>query len=440
MFRVSKELLYSWGAIGLNFGGFLFIIPMAKIYLTAEEFNFWLFTSTIVAFGMMIESSLTAPFVRVLTYAKTKKKILSKFISYQLGNYTSVVFTLLISVIPIFILTLTVVFYLGILSTEGAYAFETNEYIFIISITCALRIFLTFSIAILHSEGQIKYQTKVSFYNSLFRIISTVLILYVTKSLFAVLLINLIFIFIEFFVYLIRNWNVFVSSLNDRVLCKNVYKSSFLPITNTFVIRIGGFFIAQSTSILALKLPIEESTALLFTIKCITLIYRVCLMPLQVSIPAIVEYRAVQNNEAIKQQFIKIIRLSIFVYLSLSLSLISLSFFKFDIYGFKLDLLKPELMIFIVFIFILELHHVLHAMLYETTNDVPFVKISLASGALIYLFGYNTVMSYGVLGLLFSQFIVQLLGNNWFSVRLSLRSLQWPFLKYVHQILIRNQK
>lgn len=80
---------------------------------------------------------------------------------------------------------------------------------------------------------------------------------------------------------------------------------------------------------------------------------------------------------------------------------------------------------------ILEYHHAVHAQVYMGTNHIPFLLPSLISGFLIIVIGYMAIGKYGLLGLVLTQFFVQLSINNWYPVYLDLKLLNWKFKDYI---------
>jgi O-antigen/teichoic acid export membrane protein len=64
-------------------------------------------------------------------------------------------------------------------------------------------------------------------------------------------------------------------------------------------------------------------------------------------------------------------------------------------------------------VFLLELNHVLHAAYITTFNEIPFVKSGIISGLAIVVLSSILAPIYGILGLVVSQFLVQLSYNNW---------------------------
>lgn len=435
MLKISSALVYSWGGIAFNFGGFIFIIPLAQIFLGAGEFNFWLFSSTVLAFGMILESSLTSPITRILSFSAQKQEISSKGKSYNLGAKSDAFFTIFLILIPTSLISFGLVFCLGYLSTSGVYVFSTISYLVIISLTCAFRIFLTLMIGNLHSENKIALQAKTVFFISLAKTLLTVISLSIYKDLTTILILNLLAVIVELFIYILFSRSLFLKSIKRKKFSKNVVCACYSPVINTVIIRIGGYFIAQTIPILSLRLSLEQSTALLLSVKCVSLAYRISLIPAQIKLPKIVQLRAKHQLNEIRGEVLDFIKLCSLVYISSSLFLIGLSFLKLEIAGVKIVLIAPELLTFLIVIIFLEMHHVIHAMVYETTNDVPFVMISLISGALIYSLGIVSVEVAGIFGLLFTQFLVQIAGNNWYSVRLCLRSLNWPLRVYSMDLL-----
>lgn len=82
---------------------------------------------------------------------------------------------------------------------------------------------------------------------------------------------------------------------------------------------------------------------------------------------------------------------------------------------------------------ILDLHASFHATLYSSTNHVPFVLPATISGILIIGLGFIIMPIYGLLGIVLTKFVIQLMLNNWYAPSLSLRLLKWPIFQYLYQ-------
>jgi hypothetical protein len=82
----------------------------------------------------------------------------------------------------------------------------------------------------------------------------------------------------------------------------------------------------------------------------------------------------------------------------------------------------------------LDLHASFHATIYTSTNHIPFLVPSLISGSVIIGLGFLVLPIYGLVGILMVRLIAQLSFNNWYSVYLSLKLLNWPFLIYLTDV------
>ncbi|WP_422766788.1 hypothetical protein ACOX9X_10660 [Photobacterium leiognathi subsp. mandapamensis] len=431
----NKALILSWGGVIINFGGFLIILPIATNSLNLIDFNFWLYSTTLLAVGIIIESSIVNPFNRLLIYAKDKKPIDNgKGNKYLNSINDSLLIMFRITMILSFIVFIST-YIIGNVSTDKYNKLlDVNLYLILISLVCFFRVISTFAVSILHTEGLISIQKEIQFYLLLLKTILTIIVLYYYSSLLFVFIINAISVIIEcFFYYYISLYKLqYYKKLKESKFSINVFNSIKKPVVNTFTIRVGGYFIAQSMAILSMQLSVEESTKLLFSIKCISLVYRISLMPFHVRLPDFVKYRANEEIDKIKRLYIKEMRLSILVYL---LGILILIFLAKDIaktIDVKVYFLDLHQLVFLSIIFFLELHHVTHSMIYETTNNVPFMKVSIFSGIAIFLFGFiSNKLGYGVTELLLIQFIVQVSGNNWYPVYLSFKSTNWKLICYI---------
>lgn len=88
--------------------------------------------------------------------------------------------------------------------------------------------------------------------------------------------------------------------------------------------------------------------------------------------------------------------------------------------------------IFLIMAIILEYHHSVHSQIYMGSNHVP----ALFSGVLIIIIGIGVVGTYGLNGIVLTQFFVQLSINNWYPVYLNLKLLDWKFVDYLKNVIM----
>ena len=84
---------------------------------------------------------------------------------------------------------------------------------------------------------------------------------------------------------------------------------------------------------------------------------------------------------------------------------------------------------------VLEYHHAVHAQVYMGSNHVPFLLPALFSGFLILGIGFSVVGTFGLIGVVLTQFLVQLSINNWYPVYLDLKLLNWKFKDYAIDLI-----
>ena len=90
-----------------------------------------------------------------------------------------------------------------------------------------------------------------------------------------------------------------------------------------------------------------------------------------------------------------------------------------DLLNVEVELLHTNLILFMGLYLFLENNHSMFASYITGQNKIPFVKASLFSGFFVVLLSMFSVYftSYGLLGLMISQALVQLCYNNW----------KWPY-------------
>jgi O-antigen/teichoic acid export membrane protein len=107
------------------------------------------------------------------------------------------------------------------------------------------------------------------------------------------------------------------------------------------------------------------------------------------------------------------------LFLILLLPIFIINFFSIEVFTSKL--LSFNLFFFLSFVLILELNHSISSTIITTMNEIPFRNSAIISSISIVCLQFLTIEFFGVYGLIFSIFIVNLIYNNW----------RWPL--YVYQ-------
>lgn len=180
---------------------------------------------------------------------------------------------------------------------------------------------------------------------------------------------------------------------------------------------IATFAITQSTTLIcSAYLGLDETASYGLCLQIITAAAGFALIYFNTVKPKMTELKI--GGEETKDDFIKCASLSITIYWLMYLAeIIVLVTIGLPILGLlKSDTAIPLAMILFMGLYLfLENNHSLFAGIIEMSNYVPYVKAAMISGACIIAGEYfmANFTSRGIYGLMFVQFIVQLVYNNW---------------------------
>ncbi len=186
---------------------------------------------------------------------------------------------------------------------------------------------------------------------------------------------------------------------------KEAIRLGVSSISSFLINRSGTFFIS---SIVGLTANASFSISLQF----FQLISSISLIPFQINLPYF-NFQRKKSAADIYKEFYKSLSFCIFLYLIGNIFFFSLGDYIFKLLGFKFILLSRDSLILIAIMTGLELNHVIHATFLTTKGTVPFATAAAASAILIMLFSFIMTPLYGVLGVLATRAIIQLLYNNW---------------------------
>lgn len=180
---------------------------------------------------------------------------------------------------------------------------------------------------------------------------------------------------------------------------------------------IATFAITQSTTLIcSAYLGLSETASYGLCLQIITAVAGVAMIYFNTVKPKMTELKI--GGEETREDFIKCASLSITIYwLMYLVEMIVLVTIGLPVLGLlKSDTTIPLAMIsFMGFYLFLENNHSLFAGIIEMSNYVPYVKAAMISGAFIIVGEYfmANFTTKGIYGLMFVQFIVQLVYNNW---------------------------
>jgi len=191
------------------------------------------------------------------------------------------------------------------------------------------------------------------------------------------------------------------------------------------LVMVGAFLVQRgSTLICSNFLGLGETARLGLSLNLLNLIVQISGIPLIMVLPRISSLRIGGGMEDIRRLFFSR------TYGGLALAAIGMTClyaigpWLLGLLGSKTGLLSPPLLLILCIVLLLESHHVAYCNLVLSQNRNPFVPLAIISGIIVFTACWFGAKWYGVVGLIVSQAVVQLMWANWWPVSLGLISLQ----------------
>jgi len=198
------------------------------------------------------------------------------------------------------------------------------------------------------------------------------------------------------------------------------------------VICWGAYLIYYGSSLVVSQISDTKLIAsYLLTFQVVTLLYRFATSPSLVYQPQIAAAMSSGDLMKVNNLTFKIVRYSLIMYL---VGGVLLFFYGADVLILikaKSQILGGNILLIMLIMYLLEMHHAIHAGIYMSSNHIPFMMPALYSGVAIVTAGYFSVHYWGVYGVVLSQLVVQAAFNNWYPVHLSLKLQNLTFKTYI---------
>ncbi len=215
---------------------------------------------------------------------------------------------------------------------------------------------------------------------------------------------------------------------------KEIFSAAWAPAWRSAIGILGSVGVTQASGVIFAQFGDSETLAsYLLSLRVMTLISQFSQAPFYSKVPVFSRLRAEQNLQELKRQTASAMNKSLLVFV------VGVSFTGF-LAQFLLGLIESNtsfvsnpIWIAMSFIWYLERHHAMHAQVYSTTNHIPFHIPIIISGSINLAISILAVKTYGVWAFIGAHFISNLLINNWWNVRISLRSIKSGFYSYFRQ-------
>lgn len=458
MFNFIKKILdsptlMSWSSVFVRFGSAIFVLPLILKFFSPVEQSFWFFINTIIGIANIADSGFGPTLIRAVSYFKagalkiprTREEYDEKMeISGEGPNLQNLRNLLKTSFRIYFFLNL---FLLVVLSTVGVLlvwnimnlgGHDPSLWISyaVIILFCVVSINTVKWSSFIRGLGFMTVDARFSTFIGFIQIIAFVIVLLIYPK--PVLLVSVMFIqAIVRLLYLRRfvlRWfkEQGVEIDNKPHFDKKIFHSLWGATWRNAGLSWGSYAIITGTQIVVaqIKDPVIMAS-FLFTMRVIQIIGGLAQAPFYTNLPKIYEQAAVKNFEKMKKIS------SEYIFTGMALLVVAFTGMALlgdpilALIGVETRLLPLNILLIIFITEILNWHSAFHASIYISTNQIPFLIPTIISGALIIGLGFHFLPIYGVMGLVLTQFFVQLSCNNWFSVSLTLRLLKWNFFRYM---------
>lgn len=429
--RSGADVFWAYLAQGLNIGAGLIMLPLVARYLHSDDFGLWLVFMTLAALAQLLEFGFQPTLIRNVAYvysgAVTLKRIgvptkavpgtINLRLLADVWGASRKIYRV-VALVALVVLWGIGSVYITSLTTMNQSIFLCLLAWFSFAAGYVLNFYFGYVSGFLMGRGDIASANKAIVFSRCVFLFLGAVALILGFGLLGLGFANLV----SAFVGRALAWNFMYSRKSLEMFeIKNIAPRNYMVKLlwhNSYrmgIVQLGAFLIQRSSLLLAssfLGLSVAASYGMTMTV--LLTITAVGMVIMQVSIPKISALQSGNTHgEELVSKYGEILLISWFFYIASAILLIFFAPLFLSIISSKTQLLDTSLLVFSCVIFALELNHTIAATYLTTTNRVPFVIPAILSGVGIVLLGLAFVQWLGVVGLLLSQFIVQLAYNNW---------------------------
>lgn len=438
----------SYFLVGLSVLQPIIISPLVIVNYSAGEAAFWIYISTLTSMTNLTEGGVSQTALRFAAYFNRGARIIPRNISLNDNSFKPLEspntkgfgrsYDTLKSLNNISVCMGSVlIFAIGMLSSSDLLKdFSVNDIVLMLLCVSAIGI----------TNG------KAAFYCANLQGIGRLAELKKLESVYTIVRLSVILSLVSMqidLVLILSGWSiinlVYVTLLANKL--KHGYPYTWSPkiwvlakgiIVRTFLMSLGSFLCLAGTSIIAATLPAEEALKFLFIQRLFLAVLTGSSLLLKLNTHKVSELMVAGEKAAIINSCKSLVWSCSFVYiLSLTALIIAFSFGHQEL---NFDENPWTLVLFFGLVYFLELQHTMMATIYICSNKNPFLIPALLSGIVIFSSSALIGSYYGAMGLIFCQFLTQLLINNWFPFWKMSRALDESMVSLVRIIYFPRKR
>jgi O-antigen/teichoic acid export membrane protein len=394
-----KDVIWNYAATFLKIASSALLLPFILRMMPSEMIGIWSVFMMITAFSGLLDFGFNPSFTRNITYVFSGVRTLkvNGFEPASTENQTIDYGLLkgLISAMRWFYLRMAIILFL-LLATLGTYYIysllqnykgEHREVFIAWVLLCVINTYNLFTLyydSLLQGKGLVKRSKQIIIVGqAVYLIIATILIMagyglvaIVSAQASSVIIIRWLS-YHSFFTSEIKQRLHNVIPRPQKEILKAIYPNA-LKIGLT---SLGGFMVTRSAIIIgSLYLSLEEIAAYGITIQLIAVIAGLAGIYTTTYQPKIAQLRIIDNNQAIKELYLKGQLVLLLTYIAGGLILIILGDWTLKLIGSHTQLMLQSLILAGVLVSFLETNHSIAGNILLSKNEVPFFKASLLSG------------------------------------------------------------
>jgi len=438
----NKKAYLAYFAQALNIGAGILLLPLVLRYFTAEEVRLWFVFITLGGLAQLFEFGFYPTLVRNVAYVYSGaqnlyKDKLPEFDCKQVNHFLLIALAQSARIVYRFIAIISLAFmlvagsiYINTLVVSDELRYSNLVAWLLFSAGFAVNFYYGFANGIIFGRGDVDtYYYSVIITKSTFILVTAIFILF-DLGLLSLGLASLISSIIGRFFSVsnlgIKIQNGYTKEIQvlsrelKQVLVHNSLRQGVAQFSGYFAVR-GSILIASS------YLSIDQSASYALTLTLFIVLSTVSTTVFQMQIPSIIDLQADGNNMGSARLLGRSI-LVIYLLFTFGFILIAVLGHHFMVaLGGKVSILDPPYLIFIGVVMLLEMNHGIFAYMLTTFNKVPFFFSSILTGFAVPLLSVFLVQHFGLWGIVFSQFFVQAMYNNWKWPREGLNKLDISF-------------
>lgn len=446
----------TWAAYFVQFGNLVFILPLILSKFTEAEQNLWLFLNFIMGIAMLADSGFGPTIVRAYSYFRAgAKKIPRDKKEFEeaesitdgspnleklkdLLHTTYRIYAIIGFVVFVTMSTVGVALTMNLMEQAGNRPDLWVAYILFV-LYCVITVITTRWSSAISGLDYVAFSSRAGTTFGVVRTVIFVVILLINKGI--LWLVGYMFIeSIVRFWYLrafVLSWfkekKIVVGKKHrfDQEIFSSIWKTTWHTGLTFIALYVIGFVDALIVG------QFKNTTAInsfFITKRILTFIKGFSRAPFYANVQRIYSVGAAKDFETMKQKSSVYIFYSMILLIGLLMGVAIIGNPVLSLFT-ETRLVSLSIYVIMSLTIILEIHSSFHADIYVSTNHFPFLIPAGITGIIIGATGIPAAQHFGIMGLVMVPFIASMMVNNWYPVYLTFKLTGWNMMTYTRDLI-----